>query len=130
MDVSGFIKPVIPLVVIACWWERRRRATETMTLSWPVTRSTTFRASADRGSRRRSRFRQWIDRPDAGTQKLLKVLKELAGLIALMLVVRYFKETSNMHMSMDMVFHIRAAVYDKSSAGWVSVSRCSQARDN
>ena len=58
-------------------------------------------------------IRQWLNRPDPGTQQLIHILKILAGLVVLMLVVRYFKETSNTRMSMNMVFYIREAVYDK-----------------
>jgi ATP-binding cassette subfamily B protein len=109
----GFIKPVIPLVVIACWWVAAAAGTETLTLFVARNAVNNIQSIQRAEVHETFTFRQWIDRPDAGTQKLLKVLKELAVLIALMLVVRYFKETSNMHMSMDMVFHIRAAVYDK-----------------
>ena len=37
----------------------------------------------------------------------------LGGLVLTMVCVRYFKETANARMSMNMVFYIREAVYDK-----------------
>jgi ATP-binding cassette, subfamily B, multidrug efflux pump len=109
----GFIRPVMVLVILACWWVAAAAATETFTLA-TARKAINSIQSIQRVQQNQSlSMRQWLKRPDAGTKNLLYFLKELAGLVGLMLIVRYLKETSNTRMSMNMVFHLREAVYDK-----------------
>jgi ATP-binding cassette subfamily B multidrug efflux pump len=107
-----FIRPVVGLVLLACLWVAAVTATETLTIRQAgeaVNRIQTIQA----GPATPLRFFQWVRSPDPSVQQLLHVLSILGGLVALMVVVRYFRETANTRMSMNMVFHIRGAVYDK-----------------
>jgi ABC-type multidrug transport system fused ATPase/permease subunit len=108
-----FIRPVIPLVILACWWVAAAMGTETLTLAVGRKAVNAIQAVHAVDSARSAGFRNWLLQPDADTRELLKWLKLLAVLVLVMLVVRYFKETANTRMSMDMVFYIREAVYDK-----------------
>jgi ATP-binding cassette subfamily B protein len=107
-----FIRPVVGLVLMACFWVAAATATETLTIRQAgeaVNRIQTIQS----GPSTSLRFFQWVRSPDPSIQQLLHVLSILGGLVALMVVVRYFRETANTRMSMNMVFHIRGAVYDK-----------------
>jgi len=107
-----FIRPVVGLVLLACFWVAAATATETLTIreaGEAVNRIQTIQA----GPRTYLRFLPWLRSANPQVHQLVNVLGLLAALVLLMLIVRYFKETSNMRMSMTMVFHIRGAVYDK-----------------
>src|SRR5581483_5365132 len=54
----------------------------------------------------------WRD-PSPDSQSFRHVMLQLVGLIAIALWLRYLKEVANMKMSMNMVYYIREAVYDK-----------------
>jgi ABC-type multidrug transport system fused ATPase/permease subunit len=108
-----FIRPVMLLVILACLWVAAAAATETYTLATARKAINAIQNIQRVDSSQSLSIRQWLNRPDPGTQQLLRILKILGGLVLLMLVVRYFKETSNTRMSMNMVFYLREAVYDK-----------------
>jgi ABC-type multidrug transport system fused ATPase/permease subunit len=108
-----FIRPVMVLVILACWWVAAAAATETFTLGVARNAINAIQTIQRVDASQTLSIRQWLNRPDPGTQQLVHILKILAGLVVLMLVVRYFKETSNTRMSMNMVFYLREAVYDK-----------------
>jgi ATP-binding cassette subfamily B protein len=109
----GFTRPVIHLILIACWWVAAAAGTETLTLFVARNAVNHIQDIHHQPPGQSIGFRTWLSTGDPGTHKLETSVKILAGLVVLMLVVRYFKETSNTYMSMEMVFHIRAAVYDK-----------------
>jgi len=56
---------------------------------------------------------RWLFSADPDALKLRYLILLLCVFVAMMSVLRFFRETSNMRMSMDMVFTIREAVYDK-----------------
>ncbi len=118
-----FIRPVVLLVIIACWWVAAAAATDTLTIGVAGKAVDTIQNIQQVSKSHPLSFRQWVQTPDAGTRRLLWLLKWLGALILLMLVVRYFKETANTRMSMNMVYYIREAVYDKIQRG-VRLSRC------
>ncbi|HEY1921444.1 MAG TPA: ABC transporter ATP-binding protein [Tepidisphaeraceae bacterium] len=109
----GFVKPVLLLVIIACWWVAAASATDTLTIGVAGKAVDTIQSIQQVSKNHPLSFAQWLHTPEAGTRELLWLLKCLAGLVLLMLVVRYFKETANTRMSMNMVYYIREAVYDK-----------------
>jgi len=109
----GFVRPVVFLLILACWWVAAAMGTETLTLA--VARKA---VNAIQGIQKVEKaetlsLRRWLLQPDPHTQELIRSLKYLAVLVIVMLVVRYLKETANTRMSMNMVFYIREAVYDK-----------------
>ena len=108
-----FIRPVMVLVILACCWVAAAAATDTYTLATARKAINAIQTIQRVNASQSLSIRQWLNRPDPGTQQLVHILKILAGLVFLMLVVRYFKETANTRMSMNMVFYIREAVYDK-----------------
>jgi ABC-type multidrug transport system fused ATPase/permease subunit len=108
-----FIRPVMPLVILACWWVAAAMGTETLTLAVGRNAVNAIQKIQKVDSAQTAGFRHWLFQPDAHTRELVKWLKLLALLVIVMLVVRYFKETANTLMSMHMVFYIREAVYDK-----------------
>jgi ATP-binding cassette, subfamily B, multidrug efflux pump len=109
----SFVRPVTLLVILACFWVSAAAGTETYTLATARKAINAIQTIQRVDASHALSVRQWLSRPDPGTQQLVYILKVLAGLVVLMLVVRYFKETSNTRMSMNMVFFIREAVYDK-----------------
>ncbi|MGD0463287.1 MAG: ABC transporter ATP-binding protein [Tepidisphaeraceae bacterium] len=108
-----FIRPVMLLVILACWWVASASATDTLTIGVSGKAIDTIQDMRQVNKNQPLSFGQWLQTPDARTRRLLWLLKWLGGLIVLMLVVRYFKETANTRMSMNMVYYIREAVYDK-----------------
>ena len=108
-----FIRPVALLVILACWWVAAAAATDTLTIGVAGKAVNAIQNIQQLSKSHPLAFGQWVRTPDAGTRRLLWLLKWLGGLISLMLVVRYFKETANTSMSMNMVYYIREAVYDK-----------------
>ena len=125
-----FIRPVVPLVILACWWVAAAAGTETLTLGVARKAVNAIQRIHQVDQGQPLSFHQWLHRADPGTRQLLTTLKILGGLVLVMLVVRYFKETANTRMSMDMVFYIREAVYDKVQRSRLRVPRCPQTRGN
>jgi ABC-type multidrug transport system fused ATPase/permease subunit len=108
-----FISPVVGAVLIACLWVAAATGTETLTIRQAgeavnaiqcIDRAQTVAANG---------FRKWLEASDPATRHFRAVLLSLSGLVLLMLVVRYFREVANTTMSMNMVYYIREAVYDK-----------------
>jgi ATP-binding cassette subfamily B protein len=58
-------------------------------------------------------FTAWVRGGDADAVLLRHYIFVLAGLTAALCVLRYLREVANQKMSMEMVFYIREAVYDK-----------------
>jgi ATP-binding cassette subfamily B protein len=108
-----FIRPVIPLVILACFWVGAVAGTETITLGYARKAVNAIQNINQIDPHHPVAFRQWVLHPDPGTRHLIGLLELLGGLVALMVVVRYFKETASTRMSMNMVFYLREAVYDK-----------------
>jgi ATP-binding cassette subfamily B protein len=108
-----FIRPVVLLVILACWWVAAAAATDTLTIGVAGKAVDTIQNIQQVSKNHPLSLAQWLHTPDAGTRQLLKLLEWLSALVLLMLVVRYCKETANTRMSMNMVYYIREAVYDK-----------------
>ncbi len=108
----SFTRPVKGLIFLACLW---------LTL-WVGTEVLATRASGEAITQiqkvRLSEvavggFWKWITGLEGGAADLRRVIYVLAGLILATVILRYLKEVSNMKMSMEMVYYIREAVYDK-----------------
>jgi ATP-binding cassette, subfamily B, multidrug efflux pump len=107
-----FIHPVVLLVILACFWVAAATATDTFTIREAGVAINAIQDIRHLGASRPGLI-HWIGSSDPAVAGLREVLAILTGLVLLMLVVRYFRETANTRMSMHMVFYIREAVYDK-----------------
>jgi ATP-binding cassette, subfamily B, multidrug efflux pump len=108
-----FIKPVKGLLLIACFWVMAVAVTDTMTIRQAGLAVNLIQKIGQQEKSPPSSFIRWLRAPDPVTRDFHRNLLELGGLVLVMVVVRYFKEVANTAMSMNMVFHIREAVYDK-----------------
>jgi ABC-type multidrug transport system fused ATPase/permease subunit len=108
-----FVRPVVPLMILACWWVAAVVGTDTLTLGVSRQAVNAIQTIQQSGVHPQLGFWLWIIHPGPETERLVHYVKVLALLVMLMLVVRYFKETANTRMSMNMVFYLREGVYDK-----------------
>jgi ATP-binding cassette, subfamily B, multidrug efflux pump len=109
-----FIRPVIPLAVLACWWVAAVVATDTITLGVSRQAVNAIQSIQQSGLVHSSLgFWSWMSHRSPETTRLVHYVEILGGLVLFMVIVRYYKETANTRMSMNMVFFIREAVYDK-----------------
>ena len=108
-----FIRPVIPLALLACFWVGAVVATDTVTLGVSRQAVNAIQSIQKSGVAHSLSLWSWIDHRSSETTRLSHLVEILGGLVVLMVIVRYYKETANMRMSMNMVFYIREAVYDK-----------------
>jgi ABC-type multidrug transport system fused ATPase/permease subunit len=109
----SFLQPVKSLAVIACsllvvWISIDIFITREMGQAVDLIKLIHFNDPATRQG-----FWAWISSPDPDPTKLRRVMLALTGLVIVNTVLRYFRETANMRLSMTMVYYIREAVYDK-----------------
>jgi ATP-binding cassette subfamily B protein len=106
-----FMRPVVGLVTIASIWVAAVAAAEVFTNRQTGEAVNRIKLLAGAGSA--VGFWHWIISSEPGPASLRWVVLSLTALVAIMVVFRYFKEVANARMSMEMVFYIREAVYDK-----------------
>ena len=109
-----FLRPVKPLVVLACLW---------LTL-WVVMEVLAIRQAGNIASFLQNEvrpsqiaaaqgMRAWLFSDEPAAQRLRTLITQLAALVVAYAILRYLREVANTKMSMNMVFYIREAVYDK-----------------
>jgi ATP-binding cassette, subfamily B, multidrug efflux pump len=108
-----FVRPVTSLMVIACFWVAAVTAVDTLTLYQAGKAVDAIQLIHPIARRSQLSFWTWMHAPDPASKQLRGILLVLSLLVLVMVFVRYFREMANMAMSMNMVFHIREAVYDK-----------------
>jgi ABC-type multidrug transport system fused ATPase/permease subunit len=108
-----FVRPVIPAALVACWWVAAVTGTETLSIRQAGIAVNAIQKISQADTQPPASFRQWITASDPTTGHFRAALLVLSGLVLLMLIVRFFRELANTRMSMDMVYYIREAVYDK-----------------
>ncbi len=108
-----FLKPVIPLAIIASFWL-------TLTIAADITSTQVVSLITDviqhltvGGLTTLHGFWEWISSNESNANRFRLLDECLAGLVILQAVFRYLREVANSKMSMNMVFYIREAVYDK-----------------
>jgi len=108
-----FLKPVKPLVFLACLWLAAWEATEILSSYQAGNVINQIQHLHTNATIGQQSFWAWLKSPDPDARTLLKLIGLLALLVAAMSIVRYLRETSNTRLSMTMVYYIREAVYDK-----------------
>ena len=106
----GFLRPVKPLVAMAILWLVAVVAVDLWS-TLVVSQIVTFIQGLTTGSVATHGFWPWLASPPAARLRRLGVA--LTVLVCLQAAFRYLREVANMKMSMNMVFFIREAVYDK-----------------
>src|SRR5262245_48217001 len=108
-----FARPVLGLAVIAASWLAawvavevlaNRQAGDTVNYIQHLHSSAVV---AEEG------FIRWITGHDADAVRLRVMILQLAGLVEMYALFRYLREVAASKMSMEMVFYIREAIYDK-----------------
>jgi ATP-binding cassette subfamily B multidrug efflux pump len=108
-----FIKPVMPLVLIACLWLTLTVAAD-LNSTWVVGDLLgVIQHLVVRGLTTHAGFWHWIRSNEPNANIIRYYALVLAGLVALQAVFRYMREVANSKMSMNMVYYIREAVYDR-----------------
>lgn len=108
----AFLRPVKPLVFMACFYLVARIGAEVLAVHFTAASldSIKFLHISEQGF---SSFWQWMASSSEEVLRLRGNLLAMLGFVLLLAVFRYKCETSNMKMSMHMVYYIREAVYDK-----------------
>ncbi len=108
-----FLKPVIPLALIASTWL-------TLTVAADISSTKVVSKIIDviqnlpvNGLTTHAGFWHWIGSDEGNANAIRTWGKWLACLVGLQAVFRYLREVANSKMSMNMVFYIREAIYDK-----------------
>jgi ATP-binding cassette, subfamily B, bacterial len=107
-----FLRPVYAYAFWACLWLSLMVATEVLTAdaTGQAANVIPFLHPAAGGI---VGLRRWLASADPAVVQLRHVILMLSLLIVAMVILRYLREVSNVKMSMNMVFYIRQAVYDK-----------------
>ncbi len=108
----GFLKPVKFLCFLSCFYLAAWVCTEIFAVRQIAMAVNTIKAlhqtySTDHG------FWAWILGAEPEATRLRSVILVLAGFVLAMAMLRYLREVANMKLSMNMVFGLREAVYDK-----------------
>jgi ATP-binding cassette subfamily B protein len=110
----GFLKPVKFLLVLSCVYLAGYVATEILFVR-QTAEAVNFIQKLDLHSVTKNvpGFWAWFTSADPFSKGLRQVIFGLAALAVAMAVLRYLREVSAMKLSMEMVFYLREAVYDK-----------------
>ena len=108
-----FLKPVTGIVLLACFYLALWVAAEVLTIRQAgeaanhIKTIQLTKSAAGRG------FFAWFTSGDPQPARLRRLILGLGGLVLAYALLRYLREVANAKMSMEMVFYIREAVYDK-----------------
>jgi ATP-binding cassette subfamily B protein len=106
-----FVRPVAGYVALACLWLSLSVAIEIIT-TLTTGRAVNSIAALLPISRAGGLF-HWIADNDPAVAQLRQIILTLSVLIVGMVIFRYLREVANVKMSMNLVYYIREAVYDK-----------------
>lgn len=108
-----FVRPVKLLVLLACIYLAVGVGAEILTLRQTGRVVDQIEHVYATEAARAVGFWAWISGGEGDAAGLRRALLGLGGLTLFVCVFRYLREVANTKMSMEMVFHIREAVYDK-----------------
>ena len=115
----AFLRPVTGIVVLACVYLALWVGAEVLTTRQAGEAANHIKhmhlsggaASASAATARG--FWHWIAGTDGDARRLRTLILGLTGLVSAYALLRYLREVANTRMSMEMVYYIREAVYDK-----------------
>lgn len=107
----GFVRPVKLASAMACFWTAMGVGGE-VAMSWQFANLVNS-ISHLQGSRYQGSFSSWVGSGDPTWEALSTALWQFSFIVFAFCIFRYCKEVSIMKMSMQMVYYIREAVYDK-----------------
>ncbi len=109
----GFLRPVRKEAVLACLYLGLWTAAEIVTVRVTAEAVNRIEGLHPTAAAAGGPAWRWVVGEESAAAALRTTVLLLAGFTVLMGVLRYLREVANMRLSMDMVFHIREAVYDK-----------------
>ncbi len=109
----GFVRPVKGLLFRACLYLTLWIAADVLVVRQTALAVNQVQHLTASGSAGGETFWNWIRGREPGAAELRNRVSELALLTGALVVLAYLREVSNSKMSMNMVFCIREAVYDK-----------------
>ena len=109
----GLTRPVRGFVALSILWLVLWTGAETLTIRQAGEVINQIQALRPSERSVASGFWAWLREDDPATRRLLASLVSFTALVALYTTFRYMRIVADAKMSMHMVFHIRAAVYDK-----------------
>lgn len=109
----GFLKPVRWLVLASATFLAAYVIAEVLTVRTTGAAIDQIKAMHLSPQAQAESFARWMASTDEEAARLRRIVFKLFGLVAGIGVLRYLRETSNMRLSMTMVYYIREAVYDK-----------------
>ncbi|CAN5513883.1 ABC transporter ATP-binding protein [soil metagenome] len=110
--IFRFVYPVIGLAIIACFWLALWVAVEMLTVRQAglvINHINSLHRSPIAGEG----FWTWLRSGDSQASELVHLVRSLLAMVGAYALLRYLKEVSNSKMSMNLVFYIREAIYDK-----------------
>jgi ATP-binding cassette subfamily B protein len=108
-----FVRPIWHLAAIACLWLSLWVVMEVLSIR-QAGQVTNFLAGLHSSSvAARSGVIAWITSHEPDAARLRWLVLGLAGFVSAYAILRYLREVANTTMSMNMVYYIREAVYDK-----------------
>jgi ATP-binding cassette subfamily B protein len=108
-----FVRPVAVFALLACSWLTLSVATEVVTTMMTGRAVNDIQTMHTTGADSGLSLQTWLHGGDPIVAQLRQVILLLTGLIVLMVVFRYMREVANVKMSMNLVFYIREAIYDR-----------------
>jgi ATP-binding cassette subfamily B multidrug efflux pump len=109
----GFLAPVKPLVVLACVYLTLRTGAELLAVYETGQAVTQIKVVQFSGVVAQGGFRAWITGAGHDAVGLRRIILLLAACTLALALFTYLREVSSAKLSMEMVFYIREAVYDK-----------------
>ncbi len=107
-----FLKPVTPLVILACFWLALSIGTEVLTTN-QLGRAVDRIRELETGQGAHQGFWGWVTSPNPKVAELRWTMAVLGLMVLALALTRYLREVSSAKLSMTLVYYIREAVYDK-----------------
>jgi ATP-binding cassette subfamily B protein len=108
-----FARPVLGLALIACFYLTAWVVVEVLSSRQAGVTVNFIKTLHASSAAAQEGFVRWITSADADAVHLRHLIFVLASFVTLYALLRYLREVANTKMSMEMVFYIREAIYDK-----------------
>jgi ATP-binding cassette subfamily B protein len=108
-----FVRPIWPLAAIACFWQASWVLLEILSINQAGVVANFLPRIRDSSHAKELGFLRWVSSAEPAARELRWLVLVLGVLVICYALLRYLREVANTKMSMNMVFYIREAVYDK-----------------